>query len=255
MLVDQMSQWSFIRVARGAALSACALTLLAACSSDTSPVTPTERDGTAVKVGQGSAYAYVVTGPSGTSSIGVALTPSALDGLPSSDAEWMLPLPAGVATGPFDHVMINWNAMGHPPAMYMTPHFDFHFYTITPAAQSAIQGGNDLTPVPPSQVPPDYISGVQAVPDMGVHWVDTTSDEFHGQPFDRTFIYGFYHGSMVFVEPMVTRAFLQSQPNATDVVKQPQSFAQPGRYPTHYSVRMDAATNTIRVSLDSLAAR
>ncbi|HWH51673.1 MAG TPA: hypothetical protein VN651_09060, partial [Gemmatimonadaceae bacterium] len=63
----------------GAAVAALSI---AACSSDTEPATPREVDGAAVTVGQGTARTFVVTGPDGASSIGVALTPQALDGLP-----------------------------------------------------------------------------------------------------------------------------------------------------------------------------
>lgn len=235
----------------------CALAAAASCSSDneTAPVANAERDGAAVSIGNGTAYAYVVDGGAGASSIGVAFSRTALDGLPATDAMWTLPLPQGSAVAPFDHIMINWNAQGHPPGPYMVPHFDFHFYTITAAAQAAIQGGPDTTAVPATNVPKDYVSGVESVPDMGVHWIDTTSAELHGHPFDETFIYGFSRGSLVFVEPMVTRAFLMAQPNATTAVKQPQSFAKAGSYPMRYGVHVDAATNTIRVSLDSLVAR
>jgi uncharacterized membrane protein YkgB len=68
-------------------------------------------------------------------------------------------------------------------------------------------------------------------------------------------IYGFYHGGMVFLEPMITRSFLATQPNVSAAVKQPQSFAQHGSYPLFYGVRTDPAAQTIRVSLDSLVAR
>lgn len=254
MLLTCAPSASRIRCCRLAALSLATLVSLTACSSDTAPGTPHELRGAAVTVGNGSAYTFVQNGTSGTASIGVALTPSALQGLPSTDAMWDLPLPSGADVAPFDHVMINWNAQGHPPGPYMVPHFDFHFYTITPSSQSAIAAGPDTMTVPSAYVPADYVSGVMAVPDMGVHWIDSTAAELHGQPFDRTFIYGFYHGGLVFEEPMVTLAMLSSQPNVSASVKQPQAFAKPGRYPTTYSVRYDAATNTIRVSLDSLVA-
>ncbi|HTO73461.1 MAG TPA: hypothetical protein VMJ30_06565, partial [Gemmatimonadales bacterium] len=43
----------------------------------------------------------------------------------------VIPLPAEVqkATG-FDHFEMSWEHHGHPPGPYLTPHFDFHFYTI-----------------------------------------------------------------------------------------------------------------------------
>ncbi len=246
------------RVRRSGALTIPAavavIAFAAACSSDTGPEGTVEVSGAPVTVGNGTAHAFVVTAPGGMSSIGVALSPSALNGLPSVDSMWDLPLPAGSAAAPWDHVEINWNVQGHPPAMYMLPHFDFHFYSVSRSEQASVQPGPDTVTVPAANVPTDYISGVEAVPDMGVHWVDTTSAEFHGQTFDHTLIYGFYHGKMMFIEPMVTRTFLAGHPDVTAPVKQPQQFQTAGRYPTYYSVKT-ASDGTIRVSLDSLTQR
>jgi hypothetical protein len=240
-------------VGRFLPLALVALAVVGACSSDTAPLATREIDGAPVAIGQGSAHSYVVAGSNNApSSIGVVLTTSALDGLPSTDAMWDLPLPSGIAVPPYDHITINWNAQGHPPQVYGLPHFDFHFYTISSAVQASIQGGPDTTTVSAADVPRDYVSGVVAVPDMGVHWVDTTAAEFHGQTFDRTMIFGFYHGSMVFLEPMITRTYLSANPTASAAVKQPQVFAKAGYYPTRYGVRADAAAKTIRISLDSL---
>jgi hypothetical protein len=232
-----------------------ALALLVACGSDTGPKPPHELDGTAVTVGNGTAMAYVMTSSGAATSIGVALSDAALQGLPSTDTEWSLPLPSGVSVPPFDHVTLNWNAQGHPPMPYMLPHFDFHFYIITPAQQAAIAPGADTVTVPAQVVPTNYMSGIESVPDMGVHWVDTLSAEFTGHTFDHTFIYGFTKGTMAFVEPMVTQTYLGSSPDVMSPVKQPESFQKPGRYPTWYSVKADAAKGLVRVSLDSLTDR
>ena len=245
---------SHVRATRlGLAALAFASLAAGACSSDTAPAAPREVDGADVSVGNGSAHTYVLEGGGGVSSVGIALTPSALDGLPTSDAEWSLPLPSGVSVPPWDHATLNWNVQGHPPAVYQEPHFDFHFYDVDAATQAAIAGGPDTVTVPAANVPRDYQSGVMAVPDMGVHWVDTLAAEFRGQPFDHTLIYGFYRGGMVFIEPMVTRAFLESRPNVEAAVKQPAAFARSGRYPTAYSVRTEAGGG-LRVALDSLRA-
>lgn len=234
-------------------LGATALALLGACSSDTAPSSSVrELDGAAVSLGQGSAHAYVIANADSAISIGVALTKSALNGLPSSESEWDLPLPAGISTPPWDHIALDWNPQGHPPAVYQLPHFDFHFYTISRSEQAAIQGGADTVTVPAVNVPQDYASGVMAVPDMGVHWVDTLSAEFQGKTFDHTLIYGFYHGKMVFEEPMVTRDFLASDSTLAAIIKEPQQFQTPGRYPVAYTVQPDPATGTVRVSLDAL---
>lgn len=242
------------RSARALTVALALTSLAAACSSDTAPPATRELDGPSVTVGSGSAHTFVLEGSDGASSIGIALSAGALDGLPTSDAEWRLPLPSGAAVPPWDHATLDWNAQGHPPAVYETPHFDFHFYAIDTTAQAAIQGGPDTVTVPAANVPQDYASGVMAVPDMGVHWVDTLSAEFRGEPFDHTLIYGFYRGSLVFIEPMVTRTFLASRPNVAAPVKQPAAFARSGRYPTWYSVR-SASDGEVRVSLDSLRSR
>jgi hypothetical protein len=212
-------------------------------------------DGPVVSVGGGSAHAVVVKQGDAVKSIGIQLTDDALTNLPTTmpATEWQLALPAGSDVGPWDHLALDWNPQGHPPPMvYTVPHFDFHFYMITPADQMAIQGGPDQTPVDAKYVPQDYASQVESVPMMGVHWADTLATEYHGHPFDHTFIYGFHEGKMVFVEPMVTLAFLQGGNDFSGHVKQPAAFQRSGRYPTSYSVKHDATRHTITISLDSL---
>ena len=121
-----------------------------------------------------------------------------------------------------------WEASGHPTGAFFTPHFDFHFYMITPQEQSQVVPGADTIAVDPKYIPKNYVSGVMAVPDMGTHWVDTTSGEFHGQPFTITFIYGFYHGNMTFLEPMISKEFLLKKPDVILPIKQPQAFQHHG---------------------------
>ncbi len=229
-----------------------------ACSSDsTAPAAPAELDGPSVSVGTGAAHAFILKADTGATTLGIELNDAALAALPDTDAMWTLPLPAGASVAPWDHAELNWNAHGHPPLpIYGIPHFDFHFYTITPAAQATIQGGPDTTPVPSQYVAPDYESQVMAVPMMGVHWVDSLAPEYHGHTFDRTFIYGFSNGSMAFVEPMITLAYLQTHPvNASQTVKQPAAVQLPGRYPSSYSVNYDAVKHVTRITIDSLRTR
>lgn len=230
--------------------------LAAGCGSDsTAPPAPTEHDGAAIAVGGGTARTFVLESGGAPTSIGIELSATALTGLPDSMSMWQLPLPANVAVPPWDHAMLNWNPQGHDPAaIYGVPHFDFHFYGIPVSEQMAIAGGPDTITVPPEDVPQDYASQVYAVPMMGVHWADTLAAEFHGHPFDRTFIYGFYHGQMVFVEPMVTTSYLESHPDASAPVKQPEAFQKAGLYPRSYGVRYDSESDSYRLTLDSLTA-
>lgn len=227
-----------------------------ACSDGiTDPGRLVELDGPAVSVGNGTARAVVFKRGNDVQSVGIQLTDDALSNLPTTMpmTEWQLALPAGTDVGPWDHLALDWNPQGHPPPMvYTVPHFDFHFYMITPAEQMAIQGGPDQTSVPDQFVPQDYASQVESVPMMGVHWADTLAAEYHGHPFDHTFIYGFHEGQMIFAEPMVTQEFLQGGTDFTGHVKQPDAFQTPGLYPKSYAVTHDAGHHTITISLDSL---
>ncbi|MGH7648037.1 MAG: DUF5602 domain-containing protein [Gemmatimonadaceae bacterium] len=227
-----------------------------ACSSDTTAPVAKEIDGPPVSVGNGTAQAFVTMRGARATAIGIAITDGAFSGLPADMAEYQLALPSGAGVTPFDHATLNWNPQGHPPPnIYSVPHFDFHFYTISVAAQEAVQGGLDTTAVPSQFVPQDYVSEVMAVPMMGVHWNDSLAAEWHGQPFAKTLIYGFNHGQLNFIEPMVTTAYLQQHPDVTESIKQPAAFQTPGTYPATYSIRYDAAHGLTRVTLDSLTTR
>jgi len=232
------------------------LATMLACSSDTiAPDASKEVDGPSVAVGSGSAHTFITTTSGHATQIGIALTDGVFTNLPDSMAEYQLPLPTGTALPPWDHATLNWNPQGHPPPnIYMVPHFDFHFYTIPVSAQMAIAGGPDTATVPAKYVPQDYESEVESVPAMGVHWNDSLSAEWQGHPFDRTLIYGFSHGQLNFIEPMITVAYLKQHPDATAHVKQPAAFQAPGQYPASYSIRYDANEHITRIALDSLTA-
>jgi hypothetical protein len=90
---------------------------------------------------------------------------------------------------------------------------------------------------------------------MGVHWVDRKSGEFNGKAFDQTFIWGFHRGKLQFIEPMITKAFLESTTSFTEELKQPESVQRPGLYPKRYSIRHDTALKVYRITLDELTPR
>ena len=241
----------------GAGIGAAAMLSLAAarCSGNTTaPNAVTELDGPSVSIGSGTVHTFALRSGRDVTTLGVNISDDALTALPDTMAAWQLALPSNASVAPWDHVTLNWNPDGHEPmAIYGTPHFDFHFYSISTPQQMAIAGGADTTPVAARYVPQDYASQVIAVPQMGVHWADTLASEYHGHPFDRTFIYGFSQGRMNFVEPMITTAFLQSHPSVSAPVKQPAEFQIAGKYPRSYGVRYDAAHKSTLITLDSLA--
>ena len=74
-----------------------------------------------------------------------------------------LPAEARESTG-IDHLGINWEAHGHPPAIFMEPHFDFHFYSVSRDAVAAIDCA-DLSK--PASAPEGYELPDIEIPDMG----------------------------------------------------------------------------------------
>lgn len=90
---------------------------------------------------------------------------------------------------------------------------------------------------------------------MGAHWVDPKAPEFNGQPFNETFIYGFYNGEMVFVEPMVTIAFLETKPEVTKELKLPKCYPISSYYPTGYSLSYNETNKEYTLALEGLTLR
>jgi len=161
----------------------------------------------------------------------------------------------------FNHIAIDWNPMGHPPDFYGNPHFDFHFYMNTPEDRAKITCVGDDTlrvyKVPaPEYIPTDYMTApLTGEGGMGVHYFDPNSSEFH-HGFTKTMIYGFYDGIMVFIEPMITKAFLETKPNTTETIKLPKAYPKSNvYYPTAYTVKYDEASKQYTVSLDGMTLR
>lgn len=225
--------------------------------------------GEAKPIGNGTVRSWVTTGADGKpTAIGVTFTEPALSGLPPSLTpgliwtEFLLPLPPEASATGFDHVGLNWNPKGHDPeGVYNVPHFDFHFYLISPAERERITTrGDDLErvrkPLPAEFVPEGYVlAPASEEPGMGLHWVEPHSHEFHGKAFTHTFIYGSYNGRMIFLEPMITKAFLETRPNITVPIKLPAKYQKPGYYPTRYSVKYDPESREYTVSIDGLTLR
>lgn len=208
-------------------------------------------------VGNGTAQSWVRLDEQGNpNAIGVTFTEGALSNL-QFGASYELALLSQASATPFNHISFDWNPSGHEPEpIYGNPHFDVHFYMISQQERAAIVPGPDMTPVEPRYMPKDYVNGVFAVPNMGVHWSDSTANELHGHAFDKTFIYGFYKGQMAFMEPMITKAFLETKSNVTEVIKQSAAYQKTGMYyPMQYSVKFDTAKKEYSIALEGLTLR
>jgi hypothetical protein len=249
-------------------------------------------DGTPVRLGNGTVRAYVVRDTAADGApleIGVALDERALDGLPAPGTghhgahgemhEYVVPLPDGHGT-PFRFVELDWNPGGHePPGVYDTPHFDFHFYTITKAERDAIDPADPryaerADRLPAAELvpqfndvprPPGTAPSAMAVPRMGVHMVDMRTPELQAmlgrpdafRPFTTTFIHGSWDGRVTFWEPMVTRDYILGKRTATDAAVRdevialplPQRYADPGYYPRAYRIAWDGTAREHRIAL------
>ena len=254
-----------IRAPRRSSFSACtavatlvALPVLAACSESSASETKNAiAYAVPMRIGDGTARTYVVRDSRGVpTSLGVEVTESALRNLPATPVFLNLPFPKE-AGSQYTFNMLHWNPAGHMPNhVYTVPHFDFHFYMANEDAVMAIAGGPDSVVANSRFVPRDYMApGNEAIQGMGVHWVDGTSGEFNGRTFDQTFIWGFHRGQLVFIEPMITKAFLESTSSFTMELKQPEQVQRPGLYPKRYSIRHDTVAKVYRITLDELTAR
>ncbi|HEX2684665.1 MAG TPA: hypothetical protein VHL77_12060, partial [Ferruginibacter sp.] len=101
--------------------------------------------------------------------------------------------PKAAGTTLFNHIGLDWNPDGHPPAtIYDKPHFDFHFYMVSPQERQTFLDPVKLNNSMPAEYLPANYFGGDPVPMMGKHYVDLTSPELNGGQFTQTFIHGSY---------------------------------------------------------------
>jgi len=186
--------------------------------------------------------------------VGINLSGKALMNLPEEPQTFVFELPKNKGENFYTHLLVDWNPHGHEPdGIYTFPHFDFHFYIIPSEERMNIPATDtmDIAPAPEFQ-PPMYMQLPGTVPEMGAHWIDLLAPEFNGGSFTSTFIWGSYQGKFVFWEPMITVAYLNSHPDDTYVVRQPEAFQESGWYPMSYKVSYSNSPDEYTVSLTNL---
>jgi hypothetical protein len=186
------------------------------------------------------------------------------------DYAFIFALPEGEAAravAPFRWVSLNWNPHGHiapAPPPWAAPHFDFHFYIQEREAVKLIRTGTcgelidcedfkkATKAVPAKYIHRDHINVGAAVPEMGNHLINSKAPELakNGPPFTHTFIYGAYDGRITFLEPMITHAYLASNPSMCARIKQPEVWEIAGSYPTKYCIRYLDRMGRYTVSLE-----
>ena len=220
-------------------------------------------------LGQGQARSWVSLDQKGNpTAVGLTFSEAALSTLPKeppADTPWTevsLALPAQASATAFKHIGLNWNPNGHAPAkIYDTPHLDFHFYMITEAERAGITAeGEDLLRTKKQPAAEFVPAGYIYAPDseharMGAHWINPLAKELQGQTFSTTFLYGSYNGSLIFAEPMITRSFLETKTNVTELIKLPAQYARKAYYPTKYSVRYDPIKKEYTIALEGMTLR
>lgn len=226
--------------------------------------------GPQLEIGNGHMRSWINITHSGRPlAIGLEMTDGALSNLPTDpanhmEATWHVKLHQKAHdVTPFDHLMINWNVMGHePPPIYGLPHFDFHFYKVSMEEVMSTTDPVKFNIQPPAGYIPTAYLFAGGVPMMGAHWVDLMSPELQAPnapgyaAFTHTMIYGSYDGEVTFVEPMITHAFLNSGATVQKWYRQPLLFSPTGtNYPTRYNIWKDNKTQRHYVALDEMIMR
>lgn len=244
--------------------SLAVLAVFAGCSDTASPTKAGTFNGPSVTVGNGTANSWVTLDADGNpTSVGVTVTAAGLDNLPSAETAYVLAMPAQASATAYNHIGFDWNPHGHePPGIYDTAHFDVHFYHISSTERDAISPADSVSGAAQpaaDAIPAGYITPGGIVPGMGIHWIDPTSPELsptNPMPFDKTLIYGFWAGKLIFTEPMITVAYLKTKPNVTVDLKLPTTYPKTGvYYATKYSVKYDSSKDAYVISLDGLVKR
>jgi hypothetical protein len=242
--------------------------LLFGCDGSDTPGAGTTY-GTPAALGDGTARSFVRLDANGApEAVGVVLSEDALAGLPTdtSAGHTMLNLAIPAADGlPYAFVSVGWNPNGHEPeGLFTVPHFDFHFYTESEAEvmswMPGMPGWETAAQQPEARyIPQGFIADPSGhiVPMMGLHWLDASDATYApgGPGFTEVFLFGSYGGDLVFAEPMITKAFLETHPNHSETIAQPAAYAADGYYPTRYSVRWDGASRAYVITLEGLGHR
>jgi len=183
---------------------------------------------------------------------------------PVAVATLKLPEAAQQQTG-LTQLTMFWEATGHPPGPYLTPHFDFHFYTVPAEDRSAMDCADLSKPsvlpsgysLPDVPLPPPVAKmfGVSTliglcVPQMGMHSLLTTELESTNL-FRGTMVIGYYRGKPIFVEPMVTQSMLMEKTPFDLPI--PSIPGMMGNYPRAFRAEYDAQQGAYRFVLSGFA--
>jgi hypothetical protein len=165
-----------------------------------------------------------------------------------------LDYPAEVRNTTFlNNMQVHFGMMGHPPEVFQVPHFDIHAYSIPEADIFEISGTDTEAPAANRVAAGYHYDGVNAVvPEMGVH---ALREEDLEPPFTEVMVLGFWHGSQIFVEPMITQAQFENKAEFTLPIGAPAVIGRSTLYPTRFTADYDEATDTYSFTFDEFVER
>lgn len=250
----------------GGALAAVAIGAVAVGMS----VSPGKRiaQGECRMVHGGNVCAWAETSGSTLTSFGITVPMQSIQNAPDEMpmvwppvAAAIIPLPEVVRTSAgFNVLTVYWEAHGHPPAPFLAPHFDFHFYNIPSGDVTAIDCADSTKPgrlaaryeLPDVPIPDMGTLVGLCVPGMGMHSLPA-SDLHSATTFQKSMVLGYYHARPIFVEPMITRATLLERRSFTlDVPNVPDEPAGV-RAPAGFRAEYDRGTQSYRFVFSGLA--
>lgn len=210
-----------------------------------------------VEFGEGMIRTWIRTDEAGNPlAMGVQFTEEMLSGLPISLKRIPMALPPEISVPPFDHIEMDWRPQGHHPNEYQAPHFDFRFYIISEQDRKLIRDEHVdtiYTKPAPKYMPAFYAqveTTVRVDQYIGERFWNMNAPEANGEPFIQSFNFGFWHGHMVFLEPMMTLGFLETHPEVVSEIQQPQEFEESGFYPMMYRTEYNESSGEYNVSLE-----
>ena len=206
--------------------------------------------------------------------VGATVPIASIENAPADDPMVWPPVAVAVVDIPevaraqsgFTHLTMYWEAHGHPPGPYMTPHFDFHFYSIASSERTAIGCEANARPaaipaayaLPDIPLPPDMAKMMGAdtlvglcVPQMGMHAL-LASEMESAEPFRGTMVIGYNQGSPIFIEPMLTKAMLMERQSFDLAIPEIPGMAA---HPTRFRADYDAATQSYRFVFSEFVAK
>lgn len=159
-----------------------------------------------------------------------------------------------------------WEATGHPPGPFLTPHFDFHFYLVPQAERLAVDCSDRSKPaVLPAgytlmdqALPPEMAAMIGAdtlfglcVPQMGMHGLLAAELE-SAAPWRGGMVIGYYGGHPIFIEPMITKAMLMEKKSFNLPIPEIPGLAGP--YPRSFNATWNEAEQSYRFAFSGFAA-